>query len=398
MGSHADPTGKEGLAGLTAGMVRSGTEGTTYDLFNEELESRGISIEVSDGGDNTMITGSALTEQLAKGLEDTHALLVNPAFDKAQFDNLKNESLDHLRLALNTPNTLAAREFAHAIYGDSPLGRRDTIDSLTAITLDDIKNFYKQVYSAKDAILILAGDITVDEGQKAAAKLLADFRNTDVPTVDYKLPPAPDKRRVLLIDFPPSKQSTIALGGPAYTIASDEKFAGSLAGQLLSSGIDSRLGKYVRAEKGYVYGVSAYFEPGRQAGDFSGDTGTKFETTTDTIEAMFKVFDDMKAAPVPEDELTEAKKRVAGQMLMQMQTIQQQAGRRLVAIMNNYPADYYDVYPERIAKVTAGDIKTVMNQYADENKMTIVVVAPATAVKSQLEKLGPVEVLPAGQE
>ena len=398
MGSHADPSGKEGLAGLTAGMVRRGPEGTTYDQFNEDLESRAISIEVADGGDNTMITGSALTNQLAKGLENTRALLLKPAFDKAQFDNLKNDSLDHLRLELNTPNSLAAREFAHAIYGNSPLGRQDTIASLTAISLDDVKNFYKEVYSAKDAILILAGDITVDQGQKAAEQLLADFPNTDLPKVDYKLPTAPDKRRVLLIDFPPSKQSTIALGGPSYTIASDEKFAGSLAGQLLSSGIDSRLGKYVRAEKGYVYGVTAYFEPGRQAGDFSGDTGTKFETTTDTIDAMFKVFDDMKAAPVPEDELSEAKKRVAGQMLMQMQTIHQQADRRLVAIMNNYPVDYYDVYPERISKVTAGDIKNVMNKYVDENKMTIVVVAPATAVKSQLEKLGDVTVIPAAPQ
>ena len=398
MGSHADPTGKEGLAGLTAGMVRRGPAGTTYDHFNEELESRGISIEVSDGGDNTMITGSALTEQLPKGLEDTRALLLHPAFDKDQFDNLKNESLDHLRLALNTPNSLAAREFAHAIYGNSPLGRQDTINSLTAISLDDVKTFYKQVYSAKDAILILAGDITVDEGQKAAEQLLADFPTTGLPAVDYKLPPAPDKRRILLIDFPPSKQSTIALGGPSFTIASDEKFAGSLAGQLLSSGIDSRLGKYVRAEKGYVYGVTAYFEPGRQAGDFAGNTGTKFETTTDTIEAMFKVFDDIKTTPVPDDELSEAKKRVAGQMLMQMQTIDQQASRRLVAILNNYPVDYYDVYPDRIAKVSADDIKTVMNQYADESKMTIIVVAPATTVKTQLEKLGDVTVVPAAPQ
>ncbi|MGN6367888.1 MAG: M16 family metallopeptidase [Phycisphaerae bacterium] len=398
MGSHAEPAGKEGLARLTAGMVRRGPEGTTYDKFNEELESRGISIEVSDGGDNTMITGSALTEQLAKGLEDTHALLVNPAFDKAQFDNLKNESLDHLRLALNTPNALASREFNHAIYGDSPLGRPDTLKSLSSITLDDVKNFYKQVYSAKDAVLILAGDITVDQGQKAAQKLLEGFRSTDLPAVHYNFPSAPDKRRVILIDFPPSKQSTITLGDPAYNIQSDQKFAGSLAGQLLSSGIDSRLGKYVRAEKGYVYGVSAYFEPGRQAGDFEGDTGTKFETTTDTIEAMFKVFDDMKSAPVPETELSEAKKRVAGQMLMSMQTIQQQAGRRLVAILNNYPADYYDVYPERIAKVSADDIQKLMNAYADEKKMTIVVVAPASAVKQQLEKLGPVEVHSPDQE
>ena len=395
MGSHAEPVGKEGLAGLTSGMVRRGPAGKTYDQFNEELESRGISIEVGDGGDNTVVNGSSLKEQLPFALDATYALLQKPAFDNAQFENLKNESLDHLRLALNTPSALASREFAHAMYGDSPLGRKSTIESLSSITLADVKKFFTDVYSAKDGLLIIAGDITVDEAQAAAKTLLANSRFNDLPKADYQFPPAPDKRRILLVDFPPSKQSTIRLGEPSFTIASDEKFAGSLAGQLLSSGIDSRLGKYVRAEKGYVYGVEAVFEPGRQAGAFDGDTGTKFETTADTIQAMFKVFDDMKAAPVPDNELNEAKKRVAGQMLMSMQTIQQQASRRAVAILNGYPIDYYDVYPERINKVSADDIKTVMNQYADETKMTIVVVAPASAVKEQLDKLGEVEVIPA---
>jgi zinc protease len=266
------------------------------------------------------------------------------------------------------------------------------------VTLDDVKKFYASVYSSKDAVLMIAGDITVADGQKAAETLLANFRSNDLPKVEYNLPPAPDKRRILLIDFPPSKQSTIRLGEPAYTIASDEKFAGSLAGQLLSSGIDSRLGKYVRAEKGYVYGVEGYFEPGRQGGAFDGDTGTKFETTADTIEAMLKVFDDIKTTPVPEQELSEAKSRVAGQMLMSMQTIQQQAGRRAVAILNGYPIDYYDVYPERISKVAAEEIKSVMTKYVADDHMTIVVVAPATAVKTQLEKLGPVEVIPAAPQ
>ena len=167
---------------------------------------------------------------------------------------------------------------------------------------------------------------------------------------------------------------------------------------MLSNGIDSRLGQYVRAEKGYVYGVTAFFEPGRQAGLFDGNTGTKYETTADTIEAMFKVFHDMQQAQVPEKELSDAKSRVAGQLLMTMQTIQQQAARRVSAILNHYPIDYYDVYPERISKVTADEVQDVMKKYADDSKMTIVVVAPASSVKTQLDKLGDVTVIPAAPQ
>src|ERR1051325_12025903 len=102
----------------------------------------------------------------------------------------------------------------------------------------------------------------------------------------------------------------------------------------------------------------------------------------------------MKAADVPDKELADAKFRVAGQLLMGMQTIEQQAAQRLVGILNGYPADYYDKTPERITQVTADEVKAVMNNHVQEDHFTIVVVAPAAQVKEQLENLGTVEVIP----
>ena len=57
------------------------------------------------------------------------------------------------------------------------------------------------------------------------------------------------------------------------------------------------------------------------------------------------------------------------------------------------PADYYDVYPQEIGAVTADQIRGVMDKYVRDDQMTIVVVAPAAQVKSQLEKLGTVDVI-----
>ncbi len=94
-------------------------------------------------------------------------------------------------------------------------------------------------------------------------------------------------------------------------------------------------------------------------------------------------------------ELADAKLHMAGAMLMSMQTIEDQASRRVLCILNDYPIDYYDVYAKRLSKVTVEDIKTVMDKYVNENHMNVVVVAPAAAVKTQLEKLGTVEVVPA---
>jgi zinc protease len=384
-GSHSEPAGKEGLGDLAAEMVRRGPRGQSFDAFNDALESRAISMDVADFGDNTQVRGSGLKEQFPFALNAAKQMLVSPAFDPAEFDRLKAQTVDSLRVTLTTPQQLAARELTHAIYGDSPLGRLQTIQTVEGVTLDDVKNYYRDQYHVDNAVFMIAGDITVAEGQRAAANFLAGLPTGPLPKVTYPAVTPAAGRRVLLVDLPSSKQSAIRLGVPAYSIASDEKFAGTLAGQMLSSGIDSRLGRYVRAEKGYVYGVTSYFQPNRQAGAFVGQTDTKFETTADTVKAMFKVFDDLKAQSPPATEMADAQFRVAGQLLMSMETINDQAQRRIDGILNNYPIDYYDKYAERVGKVTADEVRGVMAKYVDDGRMTVVVVAPAAAVRPQLE-------------
>jgi zinc protease len=394
-GGHTEPVGKEGLASMTADMVRRGPRGKTFDQFNEELESRAISLDVTDGGDTTRIDGSSLKELFPFAINAARQMLLTPAFDAGEFDRLKNQTIDSMRVTLTTPSSVATRQLLKAVYGDSPFGRIATLPSISAITLDDIRAFYSRIYHADNAILMISGDITAADGQRAAQTFLAGFPTGELPKADYALPAPAQSRRIYLIDLQSSRQSAIRLGIPAYSIKSDEKFTGSLAGQMLSYGNESRLGKYVRAEKGYVYGVYCYFRPNRQAGAFVGETDTKFETTGDTLQAIFKVLDDMKASPVPAQELADAKFRVSGQLLMSMETIHDQADRRIDGMLNGYPIDYYDKYPERIAPITAEQVQSLMNKYADESRMAIAVVAPADKVKAQLEKLGSVTVLPA---
>ena len=395
-GSHSDPLGKEGLASLTGNMMRRGAAGRTFEQLNQELESRGITIEVADGGDYTRLSGASTTDQLDFALERTREVLRLPDFPQAQFDKLKEQTVNLLALSREHRRAVSGNDLTAALYGDSPLGRTPTPESVAAITLDDVKNFYQTHLRPEDAILIVAGDVTEDRGQALAAKLLEPWQvaapQPGKPA--YGLPEAPSKRRIILVDRPGGKQATVRMGIRAYDIRSDEKYAGSVASQILTSGIDSRLGRYVRAEKGLAYGVQGIFQPGRQSGAFVGATDTAVESTGAAVEAMWKVFDDMRAADVTAAELAEAQMRVAGGMVMGMQTIQQQAGYRVDAILNDYPIDYYDTYPQKIAQVTQQQIRDVMNKYVKDDAMVIVVVAPADVVKPQLEKLGEVEVVP----
>jgi zinc protease len=380
---------------MSAAMMRRGSGGIPFLELSGDLESRSINIEVSDAGDTTHLSGSCGAEQLDYAIERANLILTKPDFPADEFRKLKQQTVGGLMQSLAQPSVVAQRDYAHALYEGGPQGRVATPQTLVSITLDDVKKWYETVYKPAGAFLVFSGDITPEQGKALAAKLLQGFdRSGEPPKADYAMKPAPEKRRILLIDNPEGKQATVRLGLRAYDIHADDKYPGSVAGQILSAGIESRLNKYVRAEKGLTYGCYAYFRPGRHAGEFSGSVDTNPETTAAAVEAMFKVFNDLRTTDVTPVELAEAKSRVAGGMVMEMQTISQQAGRRAETILNDYSIDYYDVYPQKIAQVTADQVREVMKHYVDDGRMLVVVVAPADAVKAQLDKLGDVQVLP----
>ena len=395
-GSQSDPKGKEGVAWLTSEMLRRGIDGMTFAELTRDLDSRAITVSVGDGGDNTQLSGFAMTDQLEHGIERARQILRTPTFPADEFAKLKEQSINSLQVAQENAQTVAGNDLTSALYGDTPLGRYATPKSVESITLDDIKQFYNTFYKPNDAIVILSGDVSVEKGQELAKKLIADWSPAPngLPPVEIKVPELKKQRRIILVDRPEAKQASVRMGVRAYTIRSDEKFPGSVASRILSAGIDSRLGKYVRAQKGLAYGVTGIFSPTRQAGDFIGQTDTAIESAGDAIEAMFKVFDDMRKENVTDAELAEAKTRVAGGMVMAVQTMGQQAGYRSDGILNDYPIDYYDKYPARIGQVSAEQVRDVMKKYVLDDAMTIVVVAPAEQTRPQLERLGHVEVVP----
>ena len=394
-GSHSEPAGKEGLAGLTAEMLRRGAGDLSYAKLNELLDSKAISLGVSDGGDVTRLSGSCPSDQLPEAIRIARLILRQPIFPEAEFNKLKAQAMSGLMRSLASPTTVAGQEIDKMLYGDAPQGRSTTPRSLASITLDDVKAYYQRIYQPADAILLLAGDVTAPQGGALARALIGDWPSaTPAPQPRYEFPAPSSQRRIVLVDNPDGKQATVRMATPAYSVSSDEKYAGALANQILSGGIESRIMRYVRAEKGLAYSAHGVFSPRRQEGTFTGMTDTKIESAGDAIVAMFKVFDDLRKDKVTADELAESKLRVAGRMVMGMQTIEQQAQYRLDGILNGYPVDYYDQYPAKVAAATDEQILAAMRKYVDSEKMAIVVVGPADKLKPQLEKLGKVEVKP----
>jgi zinc protease len=394
-GGDTEPDDKVGLAGITAQMMRRGSGSEEFLTLSNELESHGIDIEAQDGGDFTTLGLSCTTDQLGLAVEKANLILTQPTFPQAELEKIKQQAISGLTQALSNPAAVVEREMRVAAYEGSPQGRVATPQSLAAVSLEDVKKSYAVNYELGGAFIVISGDVSAEQGKQVAEKLLKGFDRPAAPIkATYALKSAAAEKKIILIDNPEGRQSAVRMSNRGYDIHSQEKYAGTIAGQILSSGIESRLNKYVRAEKGLTYGCRGYFMPNRHAGEFAAAVDTNPETTLEAIQAMIKVFNDMKAAEVTPEELTQAKSRTAGAMVMETQTIQQQAGRRTEQVLDDYPIDYYDQYATHVAAVKADQVENVVKEFVKPDEMIYIVVAPAKAVKEQLEKLGAVEVRP----
>jgi zinc protease len=390
------PDEQVGLAALVADLVTRGSAGRTAQQESEQLDASGISLGVGDGGDHTRLSASFPSEATRSAAGFVRDLLAEPNLDPQEFTNLRARAAAGLSQTLADPTRVAARDMDRLLFGDAPAGRNPMPDVVANLTLDEARGYFRRAYAMAEPTLILAGDLTREQAEAFARTLVtARSSETTAESIDasrYDLQPY--DRRILLIDNPAGGQAAVRLANRAFTLDSDEKYAGNVAGAILFQGIESRMNRALRAEKGLTYGAGGRFSPQRHVGEFSVGFATRPETVGEAIRTAFEVLQRSAREDVTDAELADGRRRVAGSLVLSGQTVGQLAGLRANLVLNDYPLDYYDTYGDRIADVDTGDIRSVIANYGRPDDLSVVVVAPADRVREQLEAFGEVAVVP----
>ena len=180
-GSAHDPKGKEGLAALTAMMVGSaGSSERKIDEVTRALFPIAGSFNEQVDKEMTTFTGSIHKDNWSQYLEIAMPMLLSPGFREEDFRRLKDSLKNSLQVDLKDNNEeelgkerLQTNVFAGTPYGHPVLGTAKGID---ALTLDDVKDFYKKAYTQGAVKVGISGDVSeamVASLKQALAKLPA---------------------------------------------------------------------------------------------------------------------------------------------------------------------------------------------------------------------------------
>lgn len=162
-GSAHDPSGKEGLAALTASMItEAGSRQMRIDEINKSFYPMAASFAAQVDKEMTTFTASVHKDNWNRFADIALPMLTEPGFREDDFKRLKEAQLNALREDLRANNEeelgkerLQANVFAGTPYGHPALG---TLAGIEAITLEDVKTFWKNAYGRSHALVGIAGD------------------------------------------------------------------------------------------------------------------------------------------------------------------------------------------------------------------------------------------------
>jgi len=266
-GSAHDPQGKEGLAALTAAMVASsGSRERKIDEVTKALFPLAGSFSEQTDKEMTTFTGSTHKDNWDQYLGIAVPLLVDPGFREEDFRRLKDAQKNALVLDLKDNNEeefgkerLQANVFAGTPYGHPVLG---TVKGIESITLDDVKNFYRQAYQQGAVRVGISGDVSdamVASLKTALARLPAGSGLPSTPAIRGRMPSGLD---VEIIEKN-TRATAISFGLPIEVTRSHPDFAAlwmakTWLGEHRAS--SARLYQRIREERGMNYGDYAYIE------------------------------------------------------------------------------------------------------------------------------------------
>ncbi len=390
---------KPGTASMAMQMLTKGTAKHTEADLAEELERYAISMAGSAGMDTSQVNANCLSEHLGRAMELLAEVVLEPAFDEAEFDKLRKQVLTTLAVQAATPNYLADKEFRKRLYGRHPYARTVTGEpsDVEALEVEDLKLWWANFIRPNKATLIFAGDIDEAKAVALAERALGDWKKgTAGPTPQQADIPTASDTHIYIVDRPGSAQSVIRVGQLGITRHQQpEYFISRIVSNYFGWSFNSRLNDTIRVKKGLTYSVFGGYTAQALSGNFKINTFTKTDSTAETVKVALDEIRRLQDEVPTKMELGDSKSYFAGSFVRHRETPQQVARDLWLIESQKLGDDYLERLLAKIAQTTEEDCDNLVDETLNPDKMIIVVVGDATKIKEPLEKIAPVTVVAA---
>ncbi len=376
-GSRRDPSGKEGLANLTAKGLLFGTSKRTVASINEELDFMGASLRASAGRDYTAVTLRILKKDLNQGLDLLVDVVTRPTFPEGEIKRELEKTLAAIQSEEDQPEAVAEKAFQSALFLKGPYGHpvEGTKESVPRLTQEAVTRFFQSYYHPNNATLTVVGDITVDELKAHLFARLELWPKTKSPKEEAFEGTFEKGRKTIKVPREIT-QANVILGHRGVSRSNPDYYALTVMNYILGGGgFTSRLVDEIRVKRGLAYAVDSFFDAAKYPGSFQIALQTKNSTAGEAIALSLQQMERIRTEPVSEKELEGAKEYLIGSFPMRFDTQGKMANFLTQVEYYGLGLDYPEKYPSLIRAVTKEDVLRVARTYLHPEDIISVTVA-----------------------
>jgi predicted Zn-dependent peptidase len=305
-------------------LLFKGTPSRTAQDIAEEFDAVGGDLNAWTAKENTCFYARVLDRDLPMAVDHMCDMLQNSVLRPADFDSERQVILEEINMHEDTPDDLIHDVMNEALWPDHPLGRPvlGTTESITNVSRDQVKRFYKSHYTPHNFVVCVAGNVDHDEliklvrrgmdtgrAKRGKAAATPKAKNRDIPK------PVPAR----LVKHRPTEQAHICLGTNGLSRADDDRFAFGALNAALGGGMSSRLFQEIREKRGLAYSVYSYHQMFAETGLFTVYAGTTPSKAHEVLELLRKELDDVAAKGITAAELDRAKGHMKGSLVLALE-------------------------------------------------------------------------------
>ncbi|MEO8226778.1 MAG: pitrilysin family protein, partial [Gemmatimonadota bacterium] len=368
-------------ADLAADMLMRGSKTRTRQQIKDELDRLKAQVNIGGGPTGANVRIETIHANLPAVLALVGDVLMHPAFDQKEFEELKRENLAGLEQQKSEPTSLGSIAFSRYI-SPWPKGHprytptlEEQVADISAATLADARRFYDDFYGASAGEIAVVGDF--DEG--AVSKTLSDlFGNWKSAQPFVRVANVYRDRPATNVSIEtPDKANAFFMAGMNVPIRDDNPdYPAMVLGNYIMGGgfLNSRLATRIRQKEGISYGVGSGFSaaPVDTVGQFMAYAIYAPENVA-RLDAAFRE----EMARAVKDGFTAEEISKAKEGYLQQRELGRAQDASLGAMLANYlfigrTFAFDSQFDQRLQALTAADVNAAFRKYVDPSKITTV--------------------------
>ena len=389
-GSTNDPTGKEGVAALTAGLLLEGTARLNGAALTEKFERLGTSLESGADWDSAFVKITALSDKLEAATILLGEALSEPAFPEREVERLKAERLAEILQLETEPRGLADEKFSEFLYSpESRYSKPDegSTESVSGLSRTDVQEFYRARHRTGSTTVIVTGDISADDARALVGRAFQGWASGSASSAKLITASRSSRKTVHIVHKQDAPQSELRVGHVGVPRKHPKFFSTLVMNAVLGGLFGSRINLNLREVHGYTYGASSYYDWRRGAGPFVVSTAVQSEVTAPALREIFFEIERIRSESISGEELSLAKDYLDGVFPIRYETTAAIASALASLVIYELPADYYDTYRRNIRDVSSDGVLDAAKAHLHPNELQTIVVGDARVIRDSLAQL-----------